>query len=80
MALAMIFGYVTVYGISEQGSGDEGAPARIFQCLMAAQVPIIAYFALKWLPKRPKSALLVLALQGVAWITPVLAISWLESL
>jgi hypothetical protein len=30
---------------------------------MVAQVPIVAFFALKWLPQNPRSAMLVLALQ-----------------
>jgi hypothetical protein len=33
---------------------------------MAAQIPIIVFFAIKWLPRTPKQALLVLALQGGA--------------
>jgi hypothetical protein len=33
---------------------------------MAAQLPIIAFFAIKWLPQAPKEASLVLALQFAA--------------
>lgn len=64
-ALALIVGYVAMFGITRQA--DEGAAARIFQLLMLGQVPLVAFFALKWLPRRPGQALLVLALQvGVA--------------
>ena len=45
---------------------DEGTAAHIFQILMPAQTPIIAFFAIKWLPQNPKQALMVLALQGGA--------------
>ena len=46
---------------------DEGAAAHIFQILMAGQLPILAFFAIKWLPRFPRQALLVMALQaGVA--------------
>jgi hypothetical protein len=46
---------------------DEGAAAHIWQLLMGGQVPIVAYFAIKWLPQAPRQALYVLALQvGVA--------------
>jgi hypothetical protein len=80
-ALAMILGYVAIFGITNgTGGGDEGAPARIFQLIMLAQLPIAAYFAFKWLPKRPKQSLLVLALQAVAWIVPIATIIWLEGL
>jgi hypothetical protein len=30
---------------------------------MAAQAPIVAYFAITWVPRAPREALLVLALQ-----------------
>jgi hypothetical protein len=33
---------------------------------MAGQIPIIAFFAIKWLPREPTPALLVLVLQLVA--------------
>lgn len=78
MALAMILGYVAMFGIVQ--NDDEGAPARIFQLIMLAQLPIAGYFAVKWLPKQPKQALFVLALQAVAWIVPIVAVMWFESL
>ena len=77
-ALAMLLGYVAIFGIVHHE--DEGAPAHIFQLIMPAQLPIVAYFGIKWLPKRPKQSLLVLALQAIAWIIPVLAVIWFESL
>jgi len=45
---------------------DEGTAAHIFQILMAAQIPIILFFAVRWLPRSPRQALEVLALQAVA--------------
>lgn len=77
-ALVMIVGYVATFGIGHHQ--DEGAAARIFQLLMLAQLPMAAYFALKWLPRRPAQALLVLTMQAVGWMVPVLTIIWLESL
>ena len=77
-ALAVILSYVAIFGIVHHA--DEGAPAHIFQLIMIAQVPIAAYFAVKWLPKRPKPALVVLALQAAAWIIPILAVIWFEGL
>ena len=77
-ALAMILGYVAMFGVIQHE--DEGTPARIFQLIMLAQLPIAGYFAIKWLPKQPKQSLIVLALQAVAWIIPIVTIMWLESL
>jgi hypothetical protein len=63
-ALALVLGHVAMFGAVREE--DEGTAAHIFQILMAAQVPIVAFFAIKWLPRTPKQALLILALQGVA--------------
>ena len=80
-ALAFLVGYVAIFGITDETNGaDEGAPARIFQLLMIIQMPVIAFFALKWLPKRPKQSLLILTLQAIAWIVPIATVIWLESL
>lgn len=77
-ALAFLLGYVAVFGIVQHE--DEGAPARIFQLVMLAQLPVIAWFTVRWLPKQPRQALVVLALQGIAWIVPIVTVVWLESL
>jgi len=79
-ALAMIVVFVAINGFASSGNGDEGAPARIFQLIMLAQIPIAGYFAIKWLPRQPKQSLKVLALQAVAWIIPIVTIMYLESL
>jgi hypothetical protein len=45
---------------------DEDVGAHLFQILMPLQLVIIAFFAVRWLPQRPKPALLVLAMQIAA--------------
>jgi hypothetical protein len=53
---------------------DEGTAAHIWQLLMGGQTPIVAYFAIKWLPQAPRQALYVLALQvalALAAMAPV---------
>lgn len=47
---------------------DEGAAAHIWQLLMACQGPIVLYFALRWLPRAPREALRVLAMQSAAML------------
>ena len=78
LALAITLGYVSIFGIIQ--NEDEGAPSRIFQLIMLAQLPIAGYFAIQWLPRRPIPALVILALQAVAWIIPIATVLWLESL
>ena len=63
-ALATVIVYVAMFGTARQT--DEGAAAHLWQILMAGQIPIIVFFAIKWLPRTPKQAILVLALQGSA--------------
>ena len=63
-ALATVLLYVLIFGPAPQS--DEGTAAHIWQILMAGQIPIILFFAIRWLPRTPKDALLVLVLQGGA--------------
>ena len=63
-ALATVVVHVAMFGAAREA--DEGTAAHVWQMLMAAQVPIVAFFAVKWLPRTPRQALLVLALQGGA--------------
>lgn len=60
VAVAMVLGHVAIYGPVPQP--DEGAAAHLFQLLLAGQVPIAVFFALKWLRRAPRPALRVLAL------------------
>ena len=60
-ALATVIVHVAIYGAAREP--DEGTAAHIWQLLMGVQVPIVAYFAIKWLPQAPRQALYVLALQ-----------------
>jgi len=64
--LALVLGHFAMYGVVHEA--DEGTPAHIFQLLMVAQLPIVVFFAAKWLPRAPRQALAVLALQAAAGI------------
>jgi hypothetical protein len=63
-ALATVLIFLALYGVVHEP--DEGTAAHIWQLLMALQAPIIAFFAIKWLPRAPRPALYVLALQALA--------------
>ena len=63
-ALATVLAHVALFGAVREA--DEGAAAHIFQLLMIGQVPIMAVFAIEWLPRTPRQALPVLALQAGA--------------
>jgi len=71
-ALIMVLGFLARYGAVHEA--DEGAAAHTFQLLLVLQLPIVAFFAVKWLPRAPKAALRILALQaaaGLAALAPV---------
>ena len=53
---------------------DEGTAAHIFQLLMVAQVPVVGFFIVKWLPRAPGPTLPVLALQAGAALAAIAAV------
>jgi hypothetical protein len=75
VALGLVIGHALVYGVVHEA--DEGTPAHLFQLLMAGQVPIVAFFAAKWLPRAPRQAMLVLALQAAAGLAAFASVYFL---
>ena len=63
-ALALVLGHISLYGHAREA--DEGATAHLWQLLMAGQLPVLIFFAIKWLPRAPRQSLYVLALQAGA--------------
>jgi hypothetical protein len=74
-ALAMVLGHAVLFGIVHEA--DEGTAAHLFQLLMAAQVPVVAFFAIKWLPRAPRQTQQVLALQAGVALTAIAAVYFL---
>jgi hypothetical protein len=71
-ALCVVLVHIAFYGVARQA--DEGTAAHLWQLLMAGQIPVIAFFAIRWLERAPRQALVVLALQflaGAAAAAPV---------
>ena len=76
-ALAVIGWHIARFGTAPQP--DEGTAAHLWQLLMGGQLPVILYYAVKWLPRAPRSALLVLGAQGAAVLAaaaPVFLLGW----
>jgi hypothetical protein len=76
IALALVIGYAAIVGTARQP--DEGAAAHVWQLLMAGQVPLVAWFAIKWLPADPGQALRVLALQVGAALAAMFPVWWFQ--
>ena len=51
IALAVVLLHIAIYGVAREA--DEGTAAHIWQLLMAGQHPVLAFFAIKWLPHAP---------------------------
>lgn len=75
-ALATVIGYAAAFGTAPQP--DEGTAAHVWQLLMVGQIPIVAFFALRWLPAAPRVAPMVLALQVGAALAAMVPVWWLQ--
>ena len=57
---------------------DIRVPADVWRWLLVGQLPVIAFFAIKWLPRDLRSAVSILALQGTLVLSAVLPVYWLH--
>jgi hypothetical protein len=64
VALATVLIHVLATGATP--ATDEGTAAHVFQLMFAGQAPFVAFFALKWMPRRPSQAMHVIATQAAA--------------
>jgi len=81
-ALALLGG-AYIFGVATGQGGlvrepDEGSIAHLWQLLMAGQLPVLAFFAVKWIPRAPKQTLCVLALQGGAALAAMAPVYFLN--
>ena len=74
-ALSTVLIHVAFFGTAREA--DEGAAAHIWQKLMAGQLPVIAFYVVKWVPKDRIDALRVLALQAGAALAALAPVYWL---
>jgi hypothetical protein len=81
-ALALVLGHVAMFGTGPEvvvnGRPDEGTVAHLWQLLMAGQLPVLAFFAIKWLPRAPRQTLGVLAVQAGAVLASMAPVYFLN--
>jgi hypothetical protein len=75
-ALAIVLGSLATNGVVHQA--DEGTEAHLWQLLMAGQLPVLLFFAVKWLPRSPRQTLYVLALQAGAALASMAPVFFLH--
>ncbi len=71
-ALALVLFHLSMCGTTREP--DEGTVAHLWQLLMGLQIPLIAFFAIRWFPQSARATAAVLALQvlaGLAAVAPV---------
>jgi hypothetical protein len=76
-ALTTVLAFLAVHGSAPQA--DEGTAAHLWQLLMAAQVPIVLFFAVRWVPQSPRQGLRILGVQllaAIAALAPVFMLDW----
>ena len=74
--LLMGLRFVALNGLVRQA--DEGTEAHLFQLLMPVQLLLMGYFGLTWVPRLPRQALSVLALQFFLTVALFVALYWAE--
>jgi len=77
IGVTMVLVHFAVSGIVYEA--DEGTLAHLWQLLMAGQLPIIAFFAFKWLPRDTRGAVKVLMLQAAAGLASMASVYFLTS-
>ena len=75
-ALILVLVSVTLFGAAREA--DEGTAAHLWQLLVAGQLPVVAFFAIRWLPRAPRSAIPVLAVQALALLAALAPVYFLH--
>ena len=63
VAALVILVLALAFGVGTSTDGDERTAARLWQMLMVGQMPIVAFFAISWVPRVPRLAIAVMAIQ-----------------
>lgn len=75
-ALAAIGGHLLTSGPAPQP--DEGTAAHLWQLMMAGQLPVVAFFALRWIPTRGWRAFVVSTIHVSAIAAALFPVWWLS--
>jgi hypothetical protein len=76
IALLLVVVHVATVGVTPQA--DEGPEAHLWQLLMVAQLPFIAYVGIRWVPAAPKQGLIVLLTQVAFALVAAMPVFLLE--
>lgn len=71
IAFLYLICYVAFFGIVQARTSDEGLAARIFQLLIAGQIPFIAFFIFKYFSENKRGVIKILVTQVVTMLLVV---------
>ncbi len=77
VALILVGIQVSIHGARPEP--DEGALAHMYQLLVVGQIPVISFFAVRWLRRAPLQGLRVVVAQAFALaaaLVPVHMMGW----
>ena len=66
LSITMLLIMVIIFSMSPippVRQADEGVGAHLFQIWLVLEIILIPFFALSWLPQKPKDALVILVIQ-----------------
>ena len=72
-ALALV-AYLLIYGTARET--DEGTAAHLWQLLMFGQLPIICWFAFRWLRRGQRGAFRVLVVQAAVYVAALAPVAF----
>jgi hypothetical protein len=73
-SLSLVLGHAAFFQYADQAN----VMLHLSQLLMAGQLLLIAFFAVRWLPRDREQALLVVVLQFVVWLTAAVPVFLLK--
>ena len=79
IALIDVLVFGVVFGSVAQHDRDEGTPAHLFQGVMFVAALLVVVFAVRWMPRAPREAAVVLGFQVLAAALPLATLAFLES-
>jgi hypothetical protein len=76
LMLLLALRHVLLFGVTREA--DEGTEAHLFQLLMPVALIGALWFAATWIPRAPRQAALIFALQAVAIASVFGFVYWME--
>jgi peptidoglycan/LPS O-acetylase OafA/YrhL len=76
LALIVVVAHMATVGAAPEH--DEGAAAHLWQLSIGTQILVMVFFGIRWLPKAPKTARSILALQTAALLAALAPVFFLH--